>query len=191
MGAYAPVPFLTEQDKQSIIEKILHPAIRALEEKGTPFRGALYAGLILTDKGPFVLEFNARFGDPETQAILPLLEEDIVPLLIECAEGNLRATRISFKGASMCVVISAKGYPREYPKGLPVHIPQCLPDNTLIFFAGVENKDGKLVSSGGRILNVVGLGEDLHKARQIAYSAVEQIHIPQSFYRTDIGYQVL
>ncbi|MDI6871561.1 MAG: phosphoribosylamine--glycine ligase [Bacillota bacterium] len=192
MGAYAPTPAVTEEVAGQVREEILLPAIRALARAGCPFQGVLYAGLMLTKAGPKVVEFNARFGDPETQVILPLLQDDLVPYLQGAATpgglAGLPALRSS--GAAVTVVLAAKGYPGAYQKGLPLgglDAAAALP-GVLLFHAGTKRDEtGQVVSSGGRVLNVTGVGASLAEARERAYAGVAAIRFPGGEWRRDIA----
>ena len=199
MGAIAPVADVTPDLLEEIAERVLRPAVRALTAEGRPFRGALYAGLMLTESGPRVVEFNARFGDPETQAILPLLESSLLELLLACAEpGRAAAARRSTsarlvelaprwrEGAACCVVVAAAGYPGPYDRGLPIELGEETPE-ALVFHAGTARRGGQLVSAGGRVLGVTGLGADAAGARAAAYARLERVQFEGMHYRRDIG----
>ena len=190
MGAVAPYP-MDPETLGRVEEEILWPLIRGLKAEGVVYRGVVYAGLMLTQEGPKVLEFNARFGDPEAQAILPLLQSDLVDLALKVAEGRLKGTRLAWKaGASACVVLAAPGYPESPRKGIPLYVPEP-PEGVLVFHAGTRREGGHLVSAGGRVLNVVGLGKDLGDALERAYAFVPQIAFPGAVYRKDIGRKAL
>ncbi|WP_022798207.1 phosphoribosylamine--glycine ligase [Thermus islandicus] len=190
MGAVAPYPMPPETLKR-VEEEILRPLLRGLRAEGVVYRGVVYAGLMLTREGPKVLEFNARFGDPEAQAVLPLLESDLVELALKVAEGRLAGTRLSWKeGAAACVVLAAPGYPESPRKGIPLEVPEP-PEGVLVFHAGTRREAGRLVSAGGRVLNVVGLGRDLGEALERAYRFIPEVHFPGVVYRRDIGYRAL
>lgn len=188
MGAYAPVDLDAETFEQ-IVERLMRPAVRALAEAGTPFRGALYAGVILTEDGPQILEFNARFGDPEAQVILPLIEGDLLAALLACAEGRLQPDMLGWgSGAAACVVLAAAGYPDAPRRGDPITGIEALDEpGVLLFHAGTAWQDGELVTNGGRVLGVTGLGRTLPAALARAYAAVEQIRFDGMQYRRDIG----
>ena len=190
MGAVAPYP-MDEATLRRVEEEILGPLVRGLRAEGVVYRGVVYAGLMLTREGPKVLEFNARFGDPEAQALLPLLENDLVELALRVAEGRLAGTRLSWKeGAAACVVLAAPGYPESPRKGIPLHVPEP-PEGVLVFHAGTRREGGRLVSAGGRVLNVVGLGRDLKEALERAYAYIPQVGFPGAVYRRDIGRRAL
>jgi phosphoribosylamine--glycine ligase len=188
MGAVAPVavdPNLINQ----LLEQVMQPAIQFLAAEGTPFCGALYAGLMLTEHGPRVLEFNARFGDPETQAIMPLLEGDLLAALLACAEGRLDPNMLSIRaGAAACVVLAAAGYP-ETPRGDdPIGGLEAIDQaGVLVFHAGTAWERGQIVTNGGRVLGVTGVGATLDHALALAYATIENITIDGIQYRRDIG----
>lgn len=191
MGAICPYPLapgvLTE-----IVERVLQPLVEGLRAEGIVYKGVIYAGLMLTDEGPKVLEFNARFGDPECQAILPLLKTDLVELAMAVVEGRLHELKLEWHPlASACVVMAAPGYPNDPHKGLPLALPQEPPEQVLYFQAGTRRGPQGLLTHGGRVLNVVGLGEDLLKALERAYAGVEAVRFEHAIYRRDIGRKVL
>ena len=193
MGAYAPVPFVTDTLMQTVQEQILQPVLEVMKQRGTPYKGVLYAGLMINSAGePSVVEFNCRFGDPETQVVLPLLAVDLLPLLQASAAGDLSAyeqTPLAQSGQhAVTVVMAAKGYPGNYEKGLPLSIPDALPDGVHVFHAGTKiTPDQQLVTNGGRVLNVTAFGASLTEAREKAYAAVQQIDFSEGFYRVDIA----
>jgi phosphoribosylamine--glycine ligase len=190
MGAVAPYP-MDGATLRRVEEEILWPLVRGLEAEGVVYRGVIYAGLMITREGPKVLEFNARFGDPEAQAVLPLLQSDLVELALKVAEGRLQGTRLSWReGAAACVVLAAPGYPENPRKGIPLHLPEP-PEGVLVFHAGTRREGGRLVSAGGRVLNVVGLGKDLKEALERAYAFIPRIGFPGAVYRRDIGRKAL
>jgi phosphoribosylamine--glycine ligase len=156
---------------------------------GSPYQGVLYAGMMLTKDGPKVLEFNCRFGDPETEVILPLLDGDLLEIMLACTAGELQEQMVQKReGACATVVMAAPGYPGPYPKSLPISGLESITDPAiLVFQAGTDEQDGRLVTSGGRVLAVSGLGEDLETAFERAYAGVERIHFEGAHYRTDIG----
>ncbi len=194
MGAVAPNPFLTPSVRQQVIRDVMAKTISGLAEEGITYQGILYAGLILTKEGPQVLEFNARFGDPETQAIIPLLKDDLFPLLLTAARGNLLQLKPVFrKGGSCCVVLASAGYPGPYQKdreitGLKVAAGL---KNVLVFHAGTKNEGGRVLTNGGRVLNVTGFGKNLSRAIEKAYLAVGKISFDGSYFRKDIGQKAL
>ncbi|BCJ87148.1 phosphoribosylamine--glycine ligase [Effusibacillus dendaii] len=192
MGTYAPVPKVGAELLRQVEETIVQPIVRAMAAKGTPYKGVLYTGLMLTGQGPKVIEFNARFGDPETQVVLPLLETDLVDAAEAVIDGKLASIDLKWKnGAAVCVVLAAKGYPGPYPKGDRIEGLDGLPDNVAVFHAGTEKKEGQFQTNGGRVLNVVGFGADLRQAKEAAYRGVEQIRFDGMHYRTDISDKAL
>lgn len=191
MGAYAPTKLVTEGMLKSYEKSIVRPTLAGLKSEGVNFRGTLYIGLMLTSRGPKVLEFNVRFGDPETQVILPLLEDDLVPLLLTSARGESMPNRVKCKEASsMVVVLTSAGYPEAYPKNEPISIRQPLPEGSEVIYAGVgKNENGEIVSAGGRVLGAVGKGASLEDAKERAYALAEQIEFESKYFRKDIGHR--
>lgn len=194
MGTYSPAPFLTDDELRTVGDAILQPWLRGCAADGIDFCGLLYPGVMLTKAGPKVLEFNARFGDPETQVYLTRLENDLVELLLASAEGRLASHELKWStDASVCVVMASGGYPGNYPKGKPItglDAANALP-NTKVFHAGTAKKDGATVTNGGRVLGVTAWAKDLAAARNAAYAAVEQIHFEGAHYRRDIAAKAL
>lgn len=188
MGAYAPVA-LPENFLDDITRTILQPAIDGMRAEGRPFVGVLYAGLMLTAEGPRVLEFNCRFGDPEAQVLLPLLDSDLLDVLEACADGNLRECDVKWKrGAAACVVLASGGYPGEYTTGIPIHgLDNAHNANAIVFHAGTKFENDAVVTAGGRVVCVTGMGENLRDALQTAYAAIEPIHFDGMQYRRDIA----
>ncbi|EPX63228.1 Phosphoribosylamine--glycine ligase [Cystobacter fuscus DSM 2262] len=185
MGAYAPAPFLTPGQLAEVGEQVIAPTLATLRRRGTPFRGALYAGLMLTPRGPKVLEFNARFGDPETQVLMMQLAEDVLPLLDACARGKLEPRVLAVHpGASVGVVLAAEGYPEAPRKGARIEGVDTVASDCPVFVAGV---DGEWRTAGGRVLTVCARGTDLAQARAHAYAAVERIRFEGMHFRRDIG----
>lgn len=193
MGTYAPAPVMTPEMIERATEEILKPTIAAMAKEGRPYAGCLYLGLMVTAEGPKVVEFNARFGDPETQVVLPLLDGDLVQIMCACADGTLADVPIHWKdGAAVCVVLAAGGYPATYEKGNEIHgIADAEKTGVLVFHAGTAAKEGKLVTNGGRVLGVVGMGEDIASAVRSAYAAVEKISFKDAYYRKDIAHRAL
>lgn len=188
MGAYAPPPDVDAALIAQIMETIVHPTIRGMAERGTPYVGVLYAGLMLTAVGPRVIEFNCRFGDPETQVVLPLLDGDLVEVMLACVHGRLTSNMVQqHNGACATVVMAAPGYPGRYPKGLPITGLAAVPDDVLVFHAGTQVEETGIVTSGGRVLAVSARGEDLETAVAQAYNGVAHIHFDGAHYRKDIG----
>ncbi|MEN9572862.1 MAG: hypothetical protein RL514_717 [Verrucomicrobiota bacterium] len=190
MGTYSPAPFLTDAELRTVGDAILQPWLRGCVADGIDFRGLLYPGVMLTKNGPKVLEFNARFGDPETQVYLTRLENDLVELLLASTEGRLTDHELKWSAnASVCVVMASGGYPGNYPKGKPItglDTANALP-NTKVFHAGTAKKDGEVVTNGGRVLGVTAWAKDLATARNAAYAAVEQIQFESAHCRRDIA----
>jgi phosphoribosylamine---glycine ligase len=189
MGAYAPAAHLSAGDAAAAAEELLRPALRALAAAGTPFRGALFAGLILTEHGPRVLEFNARFGDPETQVLLPLVEGDLLQALEACAAGRLDPAMLGVaRGAAACVVLAARGYPETPVSGDPISgVETAAERGALVFHAGTALHEGQLVTAGGRVLGVTGRGRTVAEALARAYDGVEAIGFAGMQFRADIG----
>ncbi len=194
MGAYAPAPLVTPTLVDRVVQEILTPVVREMAGLGRPYRGALYAGLIISNDQVSVLEFNCRFGDPETQPVLPLLDDDLVPLLLDAAQGSLKGRILSWSGRSAVTVIAAsRGYPERYQKGLEINGLESLrsQEDILIFHAGTTRANGRIVTSGGRVLGVTGLGGTLPQACDRAYQALSQIDFEGMIYRRDIGAKAL
>jgi phosphoribosylamine---glycine ligase len=190
MGAYSPVPFAGPETEAAITRGVLEAAVRALSEEGILYRGVLYAGLMLTESGPRALEFNCRFGDPETQAILPRLESDLAEAMVACVEGTLADHRLAWTPeACVTVVVASGGYPGAYRTGLPVEGLEEAgkADKTQVFHAGTARRDGRVVTAGGRVLAVSALGKDLGEARDRAYEACGRIRFDGAHHRTDIA----
>ncbi len=190
MGTIAPNPFYTPEVAERCMREIFLPTIRAMAAEGRPFKGCLYFGLMLTADGPKVIEYNCRFGDPETQVVLPLLKTDLLTVMQAVTEERLADCPVEFSdGAAACVILASEGYPGSYQKGYPVRIPDDL--NAEVFAAGVKVQDGQLVTSGGRVLGVTATAPTLPEALQKAYAAAEQIRFENAFYRRDIGKRAL
>ena len=193
MGTYAPAPVMTPEMTERAVEEILKPTIAAMAKEGRVYRGCLYLGLMVTADGPKVVEFNARFGDPETQVVLPLLDSDLVAIMCACADGTLADVLIRWKdGAAVCVVLASGGYPGHYEKGQEIHgLADAEAMGALVFHAGTAMKDGKLVTNGGRVLGVVGRGADISSAVDAAYAAAAKISFKDAYYRKDIAHRAL
>ena len=194
MGAYSPAPVVTDRVHERILERILRPMIQGLGDEGRPYKGVLYAGLMIHDNHPKVLEFNARFGDPETQPVLMRMKGDIIPILEACIHGNLSQQQIEWDSrASVCVVMASKGYPGDYERGKMIkglkEVSQM--KDVFVFHAGTDMKDGQIVTNGGRVLGVTGLGNDIEKAIETTYQAVQKISWDGVHYRKDIGQKAL
>jgi len=190
MGAYAPTPFVTEQNIELIKQEIIKPILKAISEMGSPYIGCLYCGLMLTNKGPKVVEFNCRFGDPETQVVLPLLDGNFVELLFSAANGKINKRAVSYNGgASVCIVVSSKGYPDNYEKGFEIHGLSQIPKQIKVFHAGTKEINGKILTNGGRVLGITSFTEknDLVEAKKIAYEPIAKIHFDGMYYRNDIS----
>ncbi len=190
MGTVAPNPYYTKEIADRCMEEIFLPTVRAMVAEGRPFRGCLYFGLMLTPKGPRVIEYNCRFGDPETQVVLPLLESDLLTVMMATTNGTLADCEVSFRdGAAACVIMASGGYPGSYPKGFPIEIPEDLHDHVIV--AGAAEKDGELLTSGGRVLGVCATGDTLREALATAYARTARISFEGAFYRHDIGKRAL
>ncbi len=192
MGAYAPAPVVTPERLEFIRKNVLQPVIDGMRKEGIPFKGILYAGVMIGRDWIKVLEFNARFGDPETQVILPLLDVKLGDLLSAAVNGNLSSFNLRFKNShAMTVVVAAGGYPGTYTKGDTITGLDKVSSNITVFHAGTETRDGSTVTNGGRVLNVTSTGETLADARNSIYSEIDKIHFNGSFFRKDIGYRAL
>jgi phosphoribosylamine--glycine ligase len=193
MGAYSPAPCMTPALCEEALERIVKPTVKALADMGHPYKGVLYAGLMFTKDGPKLIEYNARFGDPETQVVLPRLKSDLLSLLMATADGTLDQQTAEWRDDfALTVVMAAKGYPGDASKGSPISgLHGDLGKEIQVFHAGTAMKDGKLVSSGGRVLNVTALGKTAREAQSRAYGAISRITFPESFYRRDIGWRAI
>lgn len=189
MGTYAPAPVMTDELLKIAQDTILTPMIEALKQEGLPYIGCLYAGLMITEKGPRVVEFNARFGDPETQVVLPLFKGDLGKVMMDCAKGTLNADDVVWHdGAAACVILASKGYPETSHKGDVISGDVVShSDTSVVFHSGTAWRDGHFETAGGRVLGVVGMGTTLQSALDRAYSRVEQITFDGAQYRKDIG----
>ena len=188
MGTYAPAPVLTDALRDEAMKTILEPMVEAMQKEGMPYVGCLYAGLMITPQGPKVVEFNARFGDPETQVVLPLLDSDLGQIMMACATGTLTADMVKWKDSSAaCVILASKGYPETSSKGDVIHGDIKQHDTTIVFHSGTKLVGDEYVTNGGRVLGVVGLGKDLRTALDRAYGRIEHINFEGMQYRTDIG----
>lgn len=195
MGAYSPAPVLTPELLARVQREILDPAVKGMAAEGIPYKGVLYAGLMITADGPKVVEFNCRFGDPETQVVLPRLSSDIVPIFTACVEGTLSPALVQFDGGPcLTVVMASPGYPKAYPKGIAlggIAEAEAIP-GVQVFHAGTElSPEGALRSNGGRVLNVTATAADLATALKSAYDAVERIEFPEAHFRRDIAHRAL
>ncbi len=189
MGCYSPVPVLTPELHRQVMETIMRPTVRAMAAEGRPYVGCLYGGLVLTESGPQVLEFNCRFGDPETQVVLPTLAVDLLDLLEAATDGNLPEAEPGAQDAAVCVVMASGGYPGEYQTGKLIRgLDQVAKrDDAIVFHAGTRRSDEGIVTAGGRVLGVTGLGSTLPAAIDTAYAAVNEISFEGAHYRRDIG----
>ncbi len=190
MGTVAPNPFYTEQVAKECMEKIFLPTIKAMNAEGRTFKGCLYFGLMLTKTGPKVIEYNCRFGDPETQVVLPLLESDLLTIMKAVTDGNLENVDIRFSDRSACcVIMAADGYPVKYEKGKEIFIPSEIKDK--VYVAGAKKENGRLLTNGGRVLGVTAVADDLRTAIEHAYKLAETINFDGAYYRRDIGKKAL
>jgi phosphoribosylamine--glycine ligase len=193
MGCIAPNPFYTPEIAEICMKRIFIPTIEAVKKEAAPFKGCLYFGLMLTAAGPKVIEYNCRFGDPETQVVLPLLESDLLSLMLACTDGAIRPEMVRFSGgAAACVVAASGGYPGAYRKGCRINgIEAAQAADTEVYCAGVRSDGSSLVTSGGRVLAVSALAASLEQALKTAYSGIERISFENMHFRTDIGKQAL
>ena len=195
MGAYTPAPVLTEEAEQQVMERIILPTVRAMQERGTPYVGVLYAGLMMTDEGPKLVEYNVRFGDPECQPLMMRLNTDLVELMQATVEHDLAGGAAEWsEKAALTVVMATKGYPGAYEKGSVITGVERAEEDPLVkvFHAGTaRNEAGELIAVGGRVLNVTALGDNITEAQQRAYDAVAKIDWPQGFWRKDIGWRAV
>ncbi|MBE7733866.1 phosphoribosylamine--glycine ligase [Devosia faecipullorum] len=191
MGAYSPAPVLTSDAYDAAMARIIEPTVRGMAKRGTPYAGVLYAGLMLTEDGPKLVEYNARFGDPETQVMMMRMESDIVPLLQAVATGTLAGRKVAWKDAyALTVIMATKGYPGEYGKGSQIRDTDGLDSDTLtVFHAGTKRDGERLIANGGRVLNVTALGASVKEAQKRAYAGVDAIDWPEGFCRRDIGWR--
>jgi len=190
MGAYSPVPFYPNEFKKTVLEEILKPTVKGLQSEGREYKGVLYAGLVLTKEGPKVLEFNARFGDPETQVVLPRLKTDLIDILNAVIEESLHKINIEWNNNSaVCVVVASGGYPGKYQKGKVISGLEKLENkkDIIVFHAGTKLQEGKIVTAGGRVLGITACGDTISKAKDKAYEGVEKIHFENMYYRKDIA----
>ncbi len=191
MGTFSPSPFYTEEVDEFCKKHIFQPTVDAMREEGREFKGIIFFGLMLTEKGPKVLEYNARFGDPETQVVLPRMKNDLVEVFEACIDGTLDQVELEFEdNAAVCVVLASDGYPEHYEKGLPITGLDEFQDKEgyYVFHAGSRfDGEGRVVTNGGRVLGVTAVGQDLKEARARAYKATEWIHFDNKYMRHDIG----
>lgn len=190
MGTIAPSPYYTKEVEEICLNKIFHPTIEALNNEGRTFKGCIYFGLMLTKDGPKVVEYNSRFGDPETQVVLPLLESDLLTIMLAATNGTLAQTEVKFMDKSAaCVIMASDGYPEHYEKGYEIAIAEDVKDK--VFVAGAKLVDGKLLTNGGRVLGCSGIGTTLQEALDNAYAVVDKVHFDNEYYRHDIGQRAL
>ena len=190
MGTVAPNPYYTKEIAEECMKTIFLPTINAMNAEGRTFRGCLYFGLMLTPKGPRVIEYNCRFGDPETQVVLPLLESDLLTVMQATTNGTLADTEVKFSdGHACCVIMASKGYPSAYDKGFEMTIPENIADK--VYVAGAAIKEGKLVTAGGRVLGAAAVADSLANAVKGAYALVDHISFDNAYYRHDIGARAL
>ena len=190
MGTFSPSPFYTPEIDEFCQKHIYQPTVDAMAAEGRPFKGVIFFGLMLTEKGPKVLEYNARFGDPEAQVVLPRMKNDIVDVFEACIDGTLDQIDLQFEdNAAVCVVLASGGYPVSYEKGLPIEGLENLKgrDGVYVFHAGTRKENGRFVTNGGRVLGVTATGPDLKAARANAYEAVKQVTFEKAYCRSDIG----
>jgi phosphoribosylamine--glycine ligase len=193
MGTYTPLPHIDPAVIEEAVERIIKPTAVAMVKEGRPFRGVLFAGLMVTKEGPKVIEFNARMGDPETQVVLPRLKTDLLEIILAAMDGKLGQIPIEWSDeAAVCVILASEGYPGSYPKGRPIEgIDEAEKAGALVFHAGTALRDGSLVTNGGRVLGVVGRGRDIEEARNRAYEACGLIRFEGMHYRKDIAAKAL
>lgn len=193
MGAYSPAPAMTPELCARVMDEMIRPTLKAMRERGTPYRGVLYAGVMLTAQGPKLVEYNARFGDPEGQVLMLRLQSDLMPALIASATGSLEGMTLEWSDDfAVTVILATKGYPGEYGKGSLIKgLDSAARDGVKIFHAGTKRDGDRVLANGGRVLNVCALGSSVGKARQRAYAAVDRIDWPEGFCRRDIGWRAV
>jgi phosphoribosylamine---glycine ligase len=190
MGAYSPAPVLTPELQARVMAEIIEPTVRTMREDGNPYSGVLFAGLMLTADGPKLIEYNARFGDPECQVLMMRLASDLVPIMLACAKGELAGVEVAFRDqTALTVVMAAKGYPGTPEKGGAIDLGDAEADGAKVFHAGTALKDGALVANGGRVLSVTAMGPSVTEAQARAYAAVDAVHFQSGFCRRDIGWR--
>ncbi|HXO68088.1 MAG TPA: phosphoribosylamine--glycine ligase [Bradyrhizobium sp.] len=194
MGAYSPAPVLTDAICARIMDEMIMPTLRALKAMGAPYKGVIYAGVMVTEQGPKLVEYNARFGDPETQVLMLRMMSDIVPALLACADGQLKNFSLRwYDDAALTVIMATRGYPGDYGKGSVIEglDEAAKVEGVEIFHAGTVAKDGKILANGGRVLNICAMGKTVAEAQRRAYEAVDRINWPEGFCRRDIGWQAV
>lgn len=190
MGTIAPNPYYTKEIAKECFDKIFIPTISAMNKEGRTFKGCLYFGLMITKDGAKVIEYNCRFGDPETQVILPLLKSDLLDIMIATTNGNLDKVKVEFENKSAaCIIMASEGYPLEYKKGFDINIPKDIIER--VYFAGVKKENEKLLTNGGRVLGITNIADTLDKAIKLSYEDARQISFEGAYYRKDIGEKAL
>ena len=190
MGTIAPNPYYTKEISKECFDKIFIPTISAMNKEGRTFKGCLYFGLMITKDGAKVIEYNCRFGDPETQVILPLLKSDLLDIMIATTNGNLDKVKVEFENKSAaCIIMASEGYPLEYKKGFAINIPKDIIER--VYFAGVKKENEKLLTNGGRVLGITNIADTLDKAIKLSYEDAKQISFEGAYYRKDIGEKAL
>lgn len=190
MGTIAPNPYYTKEIAKECFDKIFIPTISAMNKEGRTFKGCLYFGLMITKDGAKVIEYNCRFGDPETQVILPLLKSDLLDIMIATTNGNLDKVKVEFENKSaVCIIMASEGYPLEYKKGFDINIPKDIIER--VYFAGVKKENEKLLTNGGRVLGITNIADTLEKAIKLSYEDAKQISFEGAYYRKDIGEKAL
>ena len=190
MGTVAPNPCYTEDVSKVCMDTIFIPTVRAMEKEGRPFKGCLFFGLMITPDGPKVIEYNCRFGDPETQVVLPLLESDLLEAMLACTNGTLDQIEVKFKdAAACCVVLASDGYPEKYSSGFPITVKESV--DGYLYYAGAKLKDNEVVTAGGRVMGVTAVAENLPAAVEKAYGESEKVHFDNLYKRSDIGARAL
>ncbi|OCC04954.1 phosphoribosylamine--glycine ligase [Labrys sp. WJW] len=194
MGAYSPAPIMTSEMEERVMETIIRPTVRAMAARGTPFKGVLFAGLMITKDGPELIEYNVRFGDPETQVLMPRLRSDLLPALIASADGVLSTISLRWKNdAALCVVMATKGYPGSFQRGSEIRdlAKAASLDDVLVFHAGTKRSGDHILANGGRVLGITASGKTVAEAQKRAYEAVDLVDWPEGFSRRDIGWRAI
>jgi len=188
MGAYSPAPLLTKDLEQLVVDRVLIPTLEGMRAEGNPYIGVLYMGLMITSEGPKVVEYNCRFGDPECQVLMPMIDEDLLFLMVEAAQGELKASSVKMQDGFACtVVMASKGYPEAFEKGYPIRGLEQAAKVSTVFHSGTRSADGEILSNGGRVLCVTATGQQLNEAIAKAYEGVSSIQFTNEYYRMDIG----
>jgi phosphoribosylamine--glycine ligase len=194
MGAYSPAPIMTEALAIRVMDEIIMPTVRAMNARGTPFKGVLYAGVMIKDGAPKLIEYNVRFGDPEAQVLMLRLKSDLLPALIATAEGHLDQVRLDWHDdAALCVVMASRGYPDAYQKGTEIRGLEAADAvaNVQVFHAGTKRDGNRILADGGRVLGVTSRGTNVAEAQKRTYEAVDKIDWPGGFWRRDIGFRAI